>query len=446
MLELLLGLFQPLVKRRSKMANFGNYGSGKFDKILVKDLTVSDDVTITGDWTVTGNCAITGTFAVTSTSTFTGAVSIDDTTVSTSTITGSIHTDGGLGVAGAAYIGGDLNTTRIITTYANPAAAYNGSYITITAANTWTGSVAGLRSTLTSSATAAIGNMYAGRFELIQSALPASQGHTTALYAQTTVTGSTNNPTSVATVCLAGASGGTTTPFILFQDASTSKSTVLLSVGSAGNLMGTTSGKIYYNETLRILANAVARYIPLSTAEGTFTTAYPIITTRVDPSTAYNGIYTTVTQSTTYSGSIAGIRSTVTCSAAAAIGNMYAGRFELIQSATPTGQGHTAGLYVQTTPTGTGNNPTSVLTLCHAGASTGTLTPFINFLDSATNKTTCLFEIGTGNAVGTGTSGTALFETSASIDAADITAGLRVKVNGVFYYLLMATEADIQDE
>jgi len=171
-----------------------------------------------------------------------------------------------------------------------------------------------------------------------------------------------------------------------------------------------------------------------------------ITTTYANPSAAFNGNYVTITAANTWSGSVAGIRSTVTCSAAAAIGNMYAGRFELIQSATPTSQGHTAGLYVQTTPTGTGNNPTSVLTLCHAGASTGTLTPFINFLDSATNKTTCLFEIGTGDAVGTGTSGTALFETSASIGAVnEITAGLRVKVNGAFYYLLMATEADIED-
>ena len=174
--------------------------------------------------------------------------------------------------------------------------------------------------------------------------------------------------------------------------------------------------------------------------------ATKIITTYANPSAAYNGIYTTVTQSTTYSGSIAGIRSTLTCSAAASIGNMYAGRFELIQSATPTGQGHTTALYAQVTATGTGNNPTSVLTLCHAGASTGTSTPFINFLDAATNKTTVLFEIGTGNAVGTGTSGTALFETSASIgDANEITAGLRVKVNGTDYYLLMATPTDIQD-
>ena len=81
------------------MANFGNYGSGKFNQILVKDLTVTDDVTISGDW------AVTGTLAVTSTSTFTGAVSIDDTTATTSGITGSLHTDGGVGIAGALYVG-----------------------------------------------------------------------------------------------------------------------------------------------------------------------------------------------------------------------------------------------------------------------------------------------------------------------------------------------------
>ena len=70
-------------------------------KLLVKDITVSDDVTISGDWSVTGNCAITGTFEVTSTSTFTGAVSIDDTTDTTSGVTGSLHTDGGIGIAKA---------------------------------------------------------------------------------------------------------------------------------------------------------------------------------------------------------------------------------------------------------------------------------------------------------------------------------------------------------
>ena len=240
----------------------------------------------------------------------------------------------------------------------------------------------------------------------------------------------------------------TNSPILTLADASTLKTKYLMEVGfnAGATTVGTASGKIYYNNTLCIMVNGADRFIPLSTAEGSYTTAYPIITTRVDPSAAYNGIYTTVTQSATYAGSIAGNRTTVTCSSTAAIGNMYGGRFELIQSALPASQGHTCGLYVQVTPSGTGHNPTSVLTLCRAGTSTGTLTPFINILDANTNKTTCLMELGTGDAVGTGTSGTALFETSASIGAVDeITAGLRVKVNGAFYYLLMCTEADIQD-
>ena len=206
------------------------------------------------------------------------------------------------------------------------------------------------------------------------------------------------------------------------------------------------TGHIWYDNTLRIHIGTTDWFIPLSSAEGSYTTAYPIITTREDPLTGYNGIYTTITKSDTYAGSIAGNRTTLTLDGEVNIGNAYAGRFELAQSALPTSQGHTAALYAQVTASGVGHNPTSILTLCRAGDTTGVTMPFINFLDANTNKTTVLMEIGTGNAVGAGTAAVELYDVIAkALDVADITGGLRVKVNGVDWYLLMATPANILD-
>jgi len=42
---------------------------------------------------------------------------------------------------------------------------------------------------------------------------------------------------------------------------------------------GTGSGNMIYNETVRVLSGTSTRYIPLSTEQGTYTTAYPIVTT-----------------------------------------------------------------------------------------------------------------------------------------------------------------------
>ncbi|KKL78291.1 hypothetical protein LCGC14_2026270, partial [marine sediment metagenome] len=70
------------------------------------DITPLDDelVTITGDLTVTEEfVGVTGVFS--------GILSVDDTTDTTSTITGSIHTDGGVGIAKALWVG---TTSRLV--------------------------------------------------------------------------------------------------------------------------------------------------------------------------------------------------------------------------------------------------------------------------------------------------------------------------------------------
>lgn len=182
------------------------------------------------------------------------------------------------------------------------------------------------------------------------------------------------------------------------------------------------------------------------TIDGTTATLAKIIATgAANPATGQNVAYITQTENATFTGSLVGIRTTVTCAAdGVAIGNVYAGRFELIQSKQPSSQGHTTALYAQTTVTVAANNPTSVMSLVLAGASGGNATPFINFIDASTDKTLYLFEIGTGGAVADAGDGTALFETSAAIgNINEITHGLRVKVNGADYYILLATAAAV---
>jgi hypothetical protein len=74
-------------------------------------VTLPSTLNVTGQTTVagigaTGNASVGGTFGVTSgVSTFGGVVSVDDTTDTSSAVTGSIHTDGGLGVAKKLYVG-----------------------------------------------------------------------------------------------------------------------------------------------------------------------------------------------------------------------------------------------------------------------------------------------------------------------------------------------------
>lgn len=85
-------------------------------KTLALTLESNQDATFAGD---VG--AVTGTFS--------GIVSVDDTTDSTSTTTGSIHTDGGLGVAKDAFFGADVNiaTSLNVEAYSEDADQYTAT-------------------------------------------------------------------------------------------------------------------------------------------------------------------------------------------------------------------------------------------------------------------------------------------------------------------------------
>jgi len=68
---------------------------------------------------------------------------------------------------------------------------------------------------------------------------------------------------------------------------------------------GTGAGEMLYNDSVRILYDSSARWIPLSTVQGTFTTAYPMVSTS-DTGLRFNGAYDPDQNRTDYAIAIGG--------------------------------------------------------------------------------------------------------------------------------------------
>jgi len=164
----------------------------------------------------------------------------------------------------------------------NPTTALDIVHLAGTLGSNWTGSQAAIRATLTSTATGAIGNARAVMGVLTMTASPSSQGHTAAGYFELTAGTSGKNATSILSLCMAQADGGASTPFIFFDNTSSTKTTVVLTFGGgAGGNLGTagsgdstvafsTGGNADHGtllfQGLRIMVNNSAYYIPLVAA------------------------------------------------------------------------------------------------------------------------------------------------------------------------------------
>jgi len=176
---------------------------------------------------------------------------------------------------------------------------------------------------------------------------------------------------------------------------------------------------------------------------------FPVIITQVGPTTASNSMYITQILNVAWTGSQACLRLLATSSTTGAIGNIRPLMSLLNMEAQPSSQGHSAAGYFEAATVDAATNFTGVITLAKSGAAGGANSPFINFLDASTTKSTVLFELGTGNLMGTanaGNPGVALYETSCVIsNVNEFTAALAIKVNGTRMYIPLIAADKIRD-
>jgi len=199
-------------------------------------------------------------------------------TAATITLTGAVTVDGNV-----TFTGDDL----IAVTVTDPTSAVNAIYGYIDAGGAWTsGNMVALRGKVAISGSVnfvSATGVWAGLD--FATSTGSGSGLTCALNAEV----SSNNATKPNAIIYIQSLPATnanfaTVPYIAFTETGAGTgSNILFSLGHAPSGTGSyvttgSSGNILYHQTIHISANGSDAYIPYSTVEGTFTTAYPIVT------------------------------------------------------------------------------------------------------------------------------------------------------------------------
>lgn len=397
--------------------------------------------------------------------------------------TGATITGGTTGLAISGCTTGLTSTDPITVTLTGETSSHIGLTCSQTTSAGYTGWSLGFFGTTTLSAT---GNDYTynaagGVFEVnFASAYTANQaGLVCGAYvgAYSSSTNGAARPTTALWIETIPGTGVdfTNVPLISFVTSGAgTKSAIMFELGNnnAGKTVTTTSGGMFYHQTIHMIANNTAYYIPVSTAEGTYTTAYPIVlgddvelrfgaatggdialswtgqellvedTRTIDVGDGYNRTLHISSTITMTASRYAAVSCYSTLTAGSGGISASGGSFSLVQGSTKTIDGHFQAVMAEV-KNNAANCSTASALFCrwdndNATGFGGVMHSFIRFEDnSSSTKVNNLFEL-YGMDMTTGASGSEIVCAKGNTTH---THCIKISANGVPYWIMVGSTA-----